>query len=159
MLHEAACHGPPPAITREVSLHWAVEVPALLEEVVAVLTGLGYSARDRMAVRLALEEALLNALRHGNGGDPSKCVHCTYRAHPRALLVDVVDEGRGFDPNLVPDPTLPENLERPCGRGLLLMRHAMTWVCYSRRGNRVTLCKRPSASAASTPADQLKPLS
>ena len=61
-------------------------------------------------------------------------------------MIEVEDEGRGFDPSHVPDPTLPENLERPNGRGLLLMRRSMTWVRYTGRGNRVTLCKRRSSA-------------
>ena len=58
---------------------------------------------------------------------------------------EVEDEGPGFDPGRVPDPTLPENPDRPGGRGLPLMRHFMTWVRFSRPGNRVTLCKYRSA--------------
>ena len=56
--------------------------------------------------------------------------------------LEVKDEGKGFDPQRVPDPLAPVNLERPGGRGVLLMRHYMTWVRYNRRGNRVMLCKR-----------------
>jgi serine/threonine-protein kinase RsbW len=95
-------------------------------------------------VRLALEEAVVNGLRHGNQGDPSKCVRVLYRVAPEAVLAEVQDEGAGFDPARVPDPTLPENVDRPGGRGLVLMRHFMTWVEFSARGNRVTLCKRRS---------------
>jgi hypothetical protein len=58
------------------------------------------------------------------------------------VLAEVEDEGPGFDPAAVPDPTDPEYLERPCGRGLLLMHHYLTWLCYLGSGNLVTLCKR-----------------
>jgi serine/threonine-protein kinase RsbW len=57
------------------------------------------------------------------------------------VLAEVEDEGPGFNPAVVPDPTLPENLEQTGGRGLLLMRHYMSWVHYSERGNHVTLGK------------------
>jgi serine/threonine-protein kinase RsbW len=57
----------------------------------------------------------------------------------------VEDEGPGFNPDLVPDPTMPETRQKPSGRGLLLMRSLMTSVWFSDRGNRVTMCKFPSA--------------
>jgi serine/threonine-protein kinase RsbW len=129
---------------REITLHRPEEVVRVLEDVVAVLPEWGYSERDRAGVRLALEEAIVNGLRHGNRGDTSKSVWVRYRVGPNAVLIDVEDEGPGFDPKAVADPTLVENRERPGGRGLLLMRHFMTWVQFSRRGNRVTMCKRRS---------------
>jgi serine/threonine-protein kinase RsbW len=127
-----------------VALRRAEEVAAAVEEVVAALAGRGYSPDDCADVRLALEEAVVNGLRHGNRGDPSKRVRVRYRVGPNTVLAEVEDEGPGFDPDGVPDPTLPENLGRPGGRGLLLMRHSMTWVCFSGRGSRVTLAKRRS---------------
>jgi serine/threonine-protein kinase RsbW len=129
----------------EVSLRRSAEVVPFLDGLVAVLTGLGYPAHDCAGVRLALEEAVVNGLRHGNGGDPARRVWVRYHLAPDALLAEVEDEGPGFDPGRVPDPTLSENLERPSGRGLLLMRHFMSWVRFSRPGNRVTLCKYRSA--------------
>ena len=131
-------HGP----CREVSLRRSEEVSPFLDDVVAALAGLGYSPRDCTGVRLALEEAPVNALRHGNGGDPAKQVRVRYHIGPEAVLATVEDEGLGFDPDRMADPTLPENVERPGGRGLLLMRHFMGWVRLPRRGNCVTLCKR-----------------
>jgi len=130
---------------REVSLRRAEEAAPLLEDVAAALAGLGYSPRDCMGVRLALEEAVVNGLRHGNRGDPAKRIRVRYRVAADAVLAEVEDEGPGFDPAAVPDPTLAENRDRPCGRGLFLMRHYMTWVHFCRRGNHVTLCKLRSA--------------
>jgi serine/threonine-protein kinase RsbW len=128
----------------EARLRLAEEVVPVREDVMAVLAEQGYPARDRAALRLALEEAIVNGLRHGNQGDPAKCVRVRYRVTADALLAEVEDEGPGFDPDGVPDPTRDENLERPGGRGLLLIRHFMTWVRFSGRGNRVTLCKHRS---------------
>jgi serine/threonine-protein kinase RsbW len=119
----------------------AGEVPALLDDVVAALEALGYPRRDLFAVRLALEEALVNAVKHGNRGNPAKEARLRYHAGPEFVLLEVEDEGEGFDPFAVPDPLAPENLERPSGRGLFLIRKYMTWVEYSERGNRVTMCK------------------
>jgi serine/threonine-protein kinase RsbW len=133
------------ALYREVSLRRSEEVAPFVQGVIVQLTNLGYSSRDRMGLGLALEEAVVNGLRHGNGGDPSKQVRVRYRITRGSILIDVEDEGPGFDPNQVPDPTLPENLERSSGRGLLLMQSYTTWMRYSARGNHVTLFKSRSA--------------
>jgi serine/threonine-protein kinase RsbW len=129
----------------QVSLRRGDEVVPLLDQVEAAMTELGYPPRDAMGLRLALEEAIVNGLRHGNGGDPSKQVVVRYSVGPEEMLGEVEDEGPGFDPERVPDPTAPENLDKSSGRGLLLMRHFTTWLRYHGRGNRVTLCKRLTA--------------
>jgi serine/threonine-protein kinase RsbW len=92
-------------------------------------------------IRLALEEALVNAIKHGNQMDRAKKVHISYHVRVERFEIVIADEGPGFDPNEVPDPTAPENLERCCGRGLMLMRHYMTEVCYNHRGNTVRMAK------------------
>jgi serine/threonine-protein kinase RsbW len=140
------------AFWRDVSLHRAEEVVPVLDEVAATLTALGSSRHDCHGVRLALEEAVVNGLRQGNRWDPAKRVRVGYRAGPDTMLAVVDDEGKGFDPESVPDPTLPENLERPGGRGLLLMRHYMTWVCFPPPGKRVLLAKRRSRYPLAPPA-------
>jgi serine/threonine-protein kinase RsbW len=112
-----------------------------LDALVAQLQGLGYSDRELFGVRLALEEAMVNALKHGHQGDASKEAVLRYRLTAVSLLAEVEDQGPGFDPEAVPDPLAPENLERPSGRGLLLMRRYMSWVRHNSRGNRVTLCR------------------
>ena len=99
------------------------------------------SAHEIFSIKLALEEALINAIKHGNQMDRSKKVRVLYRVAPGRFDVEVRDEGPGFDPGDVPDPTAVENLERPCGRGLMLMRHYMSEVVYSRNGNSVTMSK------------------
>ena len=127
---------------RRRTFRTAGEVPALLDDVVAALEGFGYPRKDLFAVRLALEEALVNAVKHGNRGDPAKEARLRYHANPDFVLLEVEDEGAGFDPSAVPDPLAPENLERPSGRGLFLIRKYMTWVDYSERGNCVMMCKQ-----------------
>lgn len=97
--------------------------------------------RDIFCVKLALEEALVNAIKHGNGLDRAKKVHIRYRLAADRFEVSITDEGPGFDPDDVPDPTALENLERPCGRGLMLMRHYMNRVEYQGRGNTVSMSK------------------
>jgi serine/threonine-protein kinase RsbW len=97
---------------------------------------------DVFSIKLALEEALVNAIKHGNQLDRNKKVHISYRLHADRFEIQITDEGPGFDPNDVPDPTAIENLERPCGRGLMLMRHYMTEVTYNESGNSVLMCKQ-----------------
>src|SRR5262249_61497391 len=74
------------------------------------------SDQELFGIRLALEEALVNAIKHGNGMDRSKKVHVAFFLHADRFEIHVTDEGTGFDPGDVPDPTAVENLERPCGR-------------------------------------------
>jgi len=99
------------------------------------------SDQEIFSVRLALEEALVNAIKHGNQFDRAKKVFISYRFLPDRFEIRITDEGQGFDPNDVPDPTAVENLERPCGRGLMLIKHYMTEVNYTERGNSVTMAK------------------
>ena len=98
--------------------------------------------------RVSLTEALSNAMLYGNGRDPSKSVVVEVVLRGDTLLAKVRDQGRGFDPHTVPDPTLPENLTRPCGRGLFLMRELLDEVRYNERGNEVTLVLRLDSAGA-----------
>ena len=105
------------------------------------LQQIDFGEHDIFAIKLALEEALVNAIKHGNQMDRAKKVRIAYHVGPDRFDCLVADEGPGFDPGDVPDPTAPENLERPCGRGLMLMRHYMTHVRYNDRGNAVAMSK------------------
>ena len=89
-----------------------------------------------------MEEALVNAIKHGNSGDSSKKIRVDYTVTDSEIWIRIEDEGEGFDPESVPDPTSPEFLERPCGRGLMLMRHYMSEIKYEGRGNCVVMRKR-----------------
>jgi serine/threonine-protein kinase RsbW len=100
-----------------------------------------FSDHDIFAIRLAVEEALINAIKHGNQMDRDKTVRVVYYVSAERFEVEIVDQGPGFAPDEVPDPTSPENLERPCGRGLLLMKHYMSEVAYSDRGRAVRMSK------------------
>lgn len=100
-----------------------------------------YAEDTAFAIRLALEEAIANALRHGNRMDPEKTVRIEFVISPRQATITITDEGPGFNPDAVPDPTCDENLEKPCGRGIMLMRAYMDKVTFNRRGNRVSLVK------------------
>lgn len=90
-------------------------------------------------LRTALAEALANAIAYGNRKDPRRVVRVRVEATPRAVRVHVTDEGTGFDPEAVPDPTLPEYLEREDGRGLYVLRRLVDEVAFNERGNSVCL--------------------
>jgi anti-sigma regulatory factor (Ser/Thr protein kinase)/acyl-CoA thioesterase FadM len=100
-----------------------------------------YPEREVFGISLAVEEALANAIEHGNQRDPAKNVHVVYTMTPERFEARITDEGTGFDPADVPDPTDVERLECPRGLGLMLMRHFMNEVSYSPRGNTVRLEK------------------
>jgi len=105
----------------------------------AALGRFGYDPAACFAVRTAVEEAVGNAIHHGNGDDPGRRVTIEYAADAERVVIDVQDEGLGFDPRSVPDPTRPENLDIPAGRGIMLMRHYMSEVEFTVPGNRVRM--------------------
>ncbi len=86
------------------------------------------------AIQLALEEGLINAIKHGNKLDPQKNVTVDCRVSSDRFVIDIRDQGKGFDRTEVPDPTREENLERPSGRGLLLIESYMHQVRYDDHG-------------------------
>jgi serine/threonine-protein kinase RsbW len=126
-------------------------VKQAIEAVLAAMAALDYPAQDVFRLHVALEEAVINAIRHGNKNDPRKWVRLRFQVTRDQVLVEVKDQGEGFDPRLVPDPRAPENLERPSGRGLLLMRSYVTWLRHSENGTCVTLCRCRSTHPASSP--------
>jgi len=132
-----------PRFSAEVTIPSDLEEARRLEtEIEAILhRETRFSETEIFGIKMALEEAIVNAIKHGNQMDRSKCVRVAYRIDPNEFDVLISDEGPGFDPEDVPDPTAPENLERPCGRGLLLMRHYMTRIEYVGNGNTVRMSK------------------
>ena len=121
--------------------------PSALEqscrEILATLEAGGFSQDDLFAVHLALEEAFLNAVKHGNRMNPNKKVLLDYVVDQEKVEIRMTDEGPGFDPHRIPDPRVGNNLYRPEGRGLLLIRSYMHTVEYNERGNslRMVRCK------------------
>ncbi len=111
---------------------------ALLQEVARY----GYEGEAIFAIKLALEEGLNNAIKHGNHFDRNKTVEVKYDIDAERAAVTITDQGTGFDLAIVPDPTADENLERPSGRGIMLMFAYMDEVRYNKKGNQVHLVKR-----------------
>jgi len=88
---------------------------------------------------VALTEAVNNALQHGNKANPSKNIELTFKVKSETLFFTIKDEGPGFDPNTLPDPTDPANIEKPTGRGIFLMRHLADKVSFEDNGTKVIL--------------------
>ena len=104
----------------------------------------GYTDESMFAIRLALEESVVNGFKHGNENKPGATVDLAWSVDGHQIEIIVEDQGRGFDPTTIPDPRQPENLEKPSGRGLMLMRAYMSHVEHNAKGNRVRMVyKKP----------------
>lgn len=113
----------------------------LCRQLLSALETRDFSADDIFAVHLAFEEAFLNAVKHGNRMDATKKVTVDYSVDQEKVEIRVRDEGEGFDPGRIPDPRIGENLYRPEGRGLLLIRSYMHVVEYNERGNSLRMVR------------------
>jgi serine/threonine-protein kinase RsbW len=130
-----------------MQLEYVLELPndlRAIERSVDYLTDKGREVgfdydRLRLNFRVGLTEALANAMLYGNCRDPRKRVHVEACLTPQLIRVQVTDEGRGFNPDDVIDPTLPANRLRPGGRGIFLIRQLMDRVEFNERGNSITM--------------------
>ena len=109
------------------------------ERIIAQLERAEYPARGVFGMRLALEEAIVNAIRHGNKFDADKSVTVDFLMTDERVRVTVQDEGAGFDVSDVPDPTDEVNLDKPSGRGIMLMQSFLSKVEYLEGGTKVLL--------------------
>jgi serine/threonine-protein kinase RsbW len=99
-----------------------------------------FEKASRFAIRLSLQEGIANAFTHGHKAlPPEKTIHIEYVVTKDDVTVSIEDQGPGFDPTKVPDPTLDENLEIPSGRGIMLIKAYMTDVRFNSKGNRVEM--------------------
>lgn len=108
--------------------------------------------RLELNFRVGVTEALANAVLYGNESDPEKTVRIEVALDHHRIEVRVTDEGEGFDPESVPDPTRPENIEAAGGRGLFLIRHLMDFTEFNDRGNTVRMVLEKSGSEDPTPS-------
>jgi serine/threonine-protein kinase RsbW len=113
----------------------------ILDDILGRLECLQWSHHDIFGIHLSVWEALDNAISHGNALDATKHVRFACRLSPTKIRVEITDEGPGFDPDCVPDPTSPSRLGCPGGRGVLLMRAFMSHVEFQHGGNQVVLEK------------------
>jgi serine/threonine-protein kinase RsbW len=111
------------------------------EQILKETERMGFSKECGFAIRLALEEAIVNAHRHGNQSDTSKTLTISYNVDHDRMVVRIRDEGTGFDPEGIPDPTQPDRICLPNGRGLMLMRAYLDELHFNDKGNEVTLIK------------------
>lgn len=112
-----------------------------IEPLLARLQEEAWADRDVFGVHLAVEEALVNAIKHGNREDAAKSVCIEYRIAPDCVQIEIADEGCGFDPSVLPDPTAEDRVDQPNGRGIMLMRSFMSRVEFNGAGNCVLLEK------------------
>lgn len=112
-----------------------------LSDLLARLQAESWDTRDMFGIRLALEEAVVNAIKHGNCLDCDKHVHVVCHSTADKIWIKVTDQGEGFDPEAVPDCTDDEHIDAPNGRGIMLMRNFMSRVEYNEKGNVVEMEK------------------
>ena len=125
----------------------------VLEYLLGRVSKLGIVTPERSNLFIALDEAFVNAVKHGNKNDPTKLLKVTAELSPREACFTVEDEGEGFDVGAIPDPCDPENLFKTSGRGVLLIHNIMDEVEYNAQGNRVKMVKRPEDSFAAQPVE------
>lgn len=127
--------------------HDRTQVSALIDHILSIAQEKGFGSSAVFAIRLAIEEAITNAFEHGHQGlDPTLSIQVEYAITDTEIQIAVEDQGPGFSPADLPDPTLQENLAKPSGRGVMLMQAYMTDVRFNQAGNRVKLSYlRPKA--------------
>lgn len=123
-----------------------IEIPSLSENIRIIESFIDnakekYSLEDDIYgnIMIAVTESVNNAIKHGNQGDKQKNVSLTLFFENSSIKFHICDEGSGFDYNNLPDPTAPENLEKPSGRGIFLMKHLADEVSFTNNGSEVEL--------------------
>lgn len=124
----------------------SIQVPSITENIRMIESFID-NAKERYQldddiygnIMIAVTEAVNNAIKHGNGGNKSKNVFLSLSLHENLIQFIIKDEGSGFDYQNLPDPTAPENLEKPGGRGIFLMKHLSDEVNFKENGRIVEL--------------------
>ena len=134
---------------QDVHEHIEFELPSaislmhiVLEYLMRRVETVGVVKAEQSNLFVALDEAFVNAVKHGNKYDASKLVRIATDVSPAEARFTIEDEGEGFDVNSIPDPLDPENLFKTSGRGVLFIYNIMDEVVYNERGNRLTMVKR-----------------
>ena len=113
----------------------------IIELLLNQLNSANWPNKNVFGIHMAMEEAIMNAVRHGNQCAPDKQVHVEITISGDQFYAKITDQGDGFDPAAVPDPTLDENLNKTCGRGVTLMKNFVDEVIFNEKGNSVELKK------------------
>ncbi len=131
-------------------------IAGVFEQIQSKLVNNNFGKDDIFAIHLTLEEAFLNAVKHGNKMDPSKKVKVEYSVDEDKVEILITDQGPGFKPEAVEDPRFGENLFKPGGRGLLLMNSYMDMVKYNPEGNSVHMIRYKEKPYLTKSKDQKK---
>ena len=122
-------------------LSYYEEIDTVSAHVLRDMDETGYSDESIRKMKLTITELLANAIGHGNKDDHSKKVTMGHMVENTAVTVSVMDEGDGFNPSDIPDPTLPENLIKDHGRGLYIVRNHVDEIHFNKKGSRVLIRK------------------
>jgi serine/threonine-protein kinase RsbW len=110
----------------------------LIDRIMEAVAGMGCAAGKEDNVRLAVDEALMNALVHGCREDPAKTIQCCVACdRERGILIIVRDPGEGFDPTSIPSPIVGKNLFAEHGRGIFLINQMVDQVCFEKGGTEI----------------------
>ncbi len=135
--------------------NWALEksIPSdldvaheLIEQTILAMSDLEWPGGDMFHVQMAMEEALVNAIEHGNKRCESKLVAVAISVSGQEITIQIKDQGDGFDHRNVADPTEEERLDQPRGRGVLLIRELMSQSRYNDLGNELVMIKTRSTA-------------
>ena len=130
-------------VVKIISIESKIANLRIVENAIDELTGaIGVKQDDYGKIMVAAMEAVNNAITHGNKSDPEKKVDIEISYENNEIRVKVTDEGSGFDPESIPDPTKPENIEELSGRGVFLMSRLADTIEFNENGNSVTMCFR-----------------
>jgi len=135
-----------PSRTVKLDIASRFDMLEMVQTVLTHLSGLaGFDEEATHYMSVAVRESVVNAIKHGNRSEEARRVTIAFTLEPGSLEVSVHDEGRGFDPDTVPNPTATENLLKVDGRGIFFMRSFMDDVSYAfptGGGTVVTMVKR-----------------
>jgi serine/threonine-protein kinase RsbW len=125
-------------------------IPLVVDLGTAMMKLRGYGSGDRETIRLAIHETLVNAIKHGSSGKKNARIGIRFYFKESSFYTDIEDEGDGFNPEILADPTSPENLLKPGGRGIFLVRQLtenFNVTLLPNKGVRVTfsLVKKPTS--------------
>lgn len=124
-----------------------IEIPSLIENIRMIESFIDNAKEEFQLddglygnIMIAVTESVNNAIRHGNRMDPNKNVKLTLLLREDNIQFEIQDEGEGFNHENLPDPTSPENIDKPGGRGIFLMKHLADEVNFKNNGRLVELC-------------------
>ena len=130
--------------TKIIELNHLDRLDLVESAITKIMEELGFDHDSIYGTVVSVIEAVTNAVKHGNNNNPQKKARIFCRKTKKSVSFIIYDNGEGFDPTAVPDPTKPENIEKTSGRGIFLMRSLMDDVKFytdARNGTRVEMSK------------------